>query len=119
MTALYVETIRFWQRPKGTTMARTLALSGVLLCAAELIAQAQFRAGQYEAALLNFRRVDVETLSRDDRIFLQYLTACCQRNLGRLDEAAANYREVVNSRDDEALADSARWQLEAIAERRK
>jgi hypothetical protein len=77
-------------------------------------AQAQFRAGQFDPALSALRRIDPAGLSKEDRVLVRYLTAGCLRGLGRLDEASAVYREVAASRDDETLAESARWQLEAI-----
>jgi hypothetical protein len=86
----------------------------------ELLQQAcdQFRAGQDQAALATSRRLDFSKLDRADRALVQYLTACCLRNLGRLDEAVLNYREVINSCGDEDLVQSASWQLKAVEVRR-
>jgi hypothetical protein len=59
-----------------------------------------------------------DAASKEDPLTL-YRTASNLRQLGKLDEAAAKYREVVNSHtDDEMLLDGARIQLEAIATRR-
>ena len=46
------------------------------------------------------------------------MSACCLRKLGRLDEAAALYREGANAREDEVLTDCALWHLSAISWRR-
>ena len=78
------------------------------------VAQSQFRADQYEAVLQTFHRIDAQTLSKEDNVLVQYLTAGCLRNLGRLDEAVTLYRSVVDAGGDEALIESARWQLTAI-----
>ncbi len=82
------------------------------------VAQAQFHSDQFDAVLQTIRRVDSQTLSKEDCLLVQYLTAGCLRNLGRLDEAVPLYRTVVDSRGDEALVESASWQLTAIDARR-
>jgi hypothetical protein len=78
------------------------------------LAQALFRTGDYEGALSTFRLLDLAGLHRADRSAVQYLMACCLRRLGKLDQAAALYREIVNSGDDDMLAECAQWQLGAI-----
>jgi hypothetical protein len=82
------------------------------------VGQDQFRASQYDAALLTFRGIDAEKLSKDERVLVQYLTAGCLRNLGQLDEAVVLYRAVADSRGDEAVVENANWLLKAIESRR-
>jgi hypothetical protein len=73
-----------------------------------------FRAKDYEAVLRTFRLLDLEAMNREDRAFVQYLSASCQRLLGKPSEAAALYREVADARGDEFLAECAVWQLGAL-----
>jgi hypothetical protein len=81
-------------------------------------AQDCFRAGDFDGTLRLCRAIDLQTLNSDDRVFVQYLTAGCLRALGHFDDAAALYRAVVDSHADEALVESASWQLHAIEARR-
>jgi tetratricopeptide (TPR) repeat protein len=83
-----------------------------------LAARALFRAGDHAAALETYRQIDLDALTRDERTLVQYMSACCLRKLGRLDEAAALYREVASAREDEVLTDCALWHLSAINWRR-
>jgi hypothetical protein len=75
------------------------------------LAQAQFRAGQFDAALKSLQAVDSSTLSRKDQVWVRYLTACCLRRQGKLSDAATIYREIAASREDSFLTDSAVWHL--------
>ncbi len=83
-----------------------------------LLAQAQFRAGQYQEALAGFRVLQPELLSLDERLLVQYLSACCLRKLGKLDEAVTLYREVADACADEFLAECSLWHLSNIGWRR-
>jgi hypothetical protein len=74
----------------------------------------RFRDNDIEVALAVFRLVDQGTLSREDRAFIQYMTATCLRRLSRISEAAKIYREVADVREDEFLAEMAIWQLSMI-----
>jgi len=82
------------------------------------LAQALFRAGEYSAALQSYRRIEQEGLALQEKAVVQYMTASCLRKLGKLEDAAALYREVANARDDEVLTDCALWQLNSINWRR-
>jgi hypothetical protein len=75
------------------------------------LAQLQFRAGQVDTALRALRAIESGELTRKDRVWVQYLVACCLRRQGKLSEASAIYREVGGTRADPFLADSAVWQL--------
>jgi hypothetical protein len=83
-----------------------------------LAARALFRAGDFAGALETYRQIDPDGLTRDERTLVQYMSACCLRKLGRLDEAATVYREVASAREDEVLTDCALWHLSAINWRR-
>jgi hypothetical protein len=82
------------------------------------LAHALFRAGDIENALRAFRLVDRGRLAAEDRVTVDYLMATCLRKLGKLDEAAALYRKVGESRRNDMIADCARWQLAALRWRR-
>jgi tetratricopeptide (TPR) repeat protein len=75
------------------------------------LAQALYRAGNYEAALQAYRLLPQEGLRAEQRAPLQYMIAACLRKLGKNDDAALLFREVANVRGDEELAQCAQWQL--------
>jgi hypothetical protein len=83
-----------------------------------LLAQALFRAADFDGALRTYRKLDQDSLTREDRVMAQFMIACCLRKLGKLEEAASVYREVANAREDEVLTDCALWHLSAIRWRR-
>ena len=83
-----------------------------------LLGQAQFRAEEYEAALATFRRTDPEALSHEEKLLLQFFSAGCLRKLGKLEDAAALYREVADAREDDFLTECALWHLGALGWRR-
>jgi hypothetical protein len=47
------------------------------------------------------------------------MIACCQRKLGRIDDAIARYREIANSGGNETLVKNAQWHLQAIKARQE
>jgi hypothetical protein len=73
-----------------------------------------FRGRDFGGALKAFQQVSLSGLKPEERRPVEYLIATCHKHLGRLDEAAAIYREVAGSKGDEVLADCAQWQLTAI-----
>ncbi len=82
------------------------------------VAQNYFRAGDYEAALDAYRKVPVRGAPAEERAPVLYMIATCLRKLGKRDEAAKVYRDVVAIKDDPFVADCARWQLETLAWRK-
>jgi len=82
------------------------------------VAQNYFRAGDYEAALDAYRRVPTRGSLAEERAPVQYMIATCLRKLGKRDEAAKVYREVVGIKDDPFIADCARWQLQTLTWRK-
>jgi tetratricopeptide (TPR) repeat protein len=83
-----------------------------------LLAQAQFRAGQYQEALDLYHSLQPESLSMEERLLVQYLSACCLRKMGKLDDAITLYREVADAREDVFLAECSLWHLSNITWRR-
>jgi hypothetical protein len=77
-------------------------------------AQNLYKAGDVEAAYRALKMTKVEALSREDRVFAQYLTACCLRKTGKLSEAMVAYRELANANEDEFITECALWQLATI-----
>ncbi|HYV37903.1 MAG TPA: tetratricopeptide repeat protein [Gemmataceae bacterium] len=70
-----------------------------------------FKAGNWELALKAYRMVNTAALKADERAPIQYMMAACLRKMGKLDEAAAIYRDVANVRGDDQVAACAQWQL--------
>ena len=79
-----------------------------------LLAQNLYRAGDYPAALRAFRLIDLTLYAREDKAFIQYMTACCLRRTGKLAEAAVIYRDVADSKDDDFVTECALWQLGSL-----
>lgn len=77
-------------------------------------AQNYFKAGEVEAAFRAVRMIRTEVLSPDDQTFAQYLSACCLRRMGKLSEAAAQFREIADGKQDAFLTESALSQLAEI-----
>ena len=78
------------------------------------LAQALFRAGNYDHALKAYGMLKLTGLRAEERAPVQYMIATCLRKLGKTDEAAVLYREVANLRGDENVAACAQWQLSAL-----
>ncbi len=77
-------------------------------------AQNYFRSGDVDASLRTLKLIDTNTLAKEDRAFVQYLTACCLRKTNKLAEAAELYREVADKKEDTFLAEYAVWQLSTM-----
>lgn len=79
-------------------------------------AQNLYQAGQADAAYraLQFLMQQPDTLSPHDRAFAQYLSACCQRRMGKLPEAAALFRQIADAKPDVVLTEGALSQLSLI-----
>ena len=77
-------------------------------------AQNYFRAGDFETALDAYRHVPTRNAIAEERAPVEYMIATCLRKLGKREEAAKVYREVIGIKDDPFLADCARWQLETL-----
>jgi Flp pilus assembly protein TadD len=73
-----------------------------------------FRAHDYASAMKAFRQVNQTGMKPEERRPIEYLIATCLKRLGKVDEAAAIYREVASSKGDEILAECAQWQLNTL-----
>jgi hypothetical protein len=78
------------------------------------LAQALFRAKNFDGSLQAYRMIPTEGMKAEERAPLQYMMAACLRKLGRGDEAAGLLRDVANSKGDEAMATCAQWQLSLL-----
>jgi hypothetical protein len=82
-------------------------------------ARALYLAGDVEAALLAFHQIDRDTLPKESRLFVLYMSACYLRDQGRLAEAAGQFREVANSKDDKFLAEYAISQIQMMKDKQE
>lgn len=83
-------------------------------------AMSLFRDNDFELARQIFQRIDPATLpTKEDRVFVRYMVACCHRRQGRVADAEVIYREVANNRDDEFMAAYATQQLSLISSERE
>ena len=78
-----------------------------------------YKTGDVRAALDAFRLIDLSRLSGEDRAFAQYLTACCLRQTGKVAEATAIYREILDEKADPLLTECALTQLGLIRSTRE
>ena len=77
-----------------------------------------FEASEVAAALKAYDSVDKLQLSPSDAVWLEYLTACCNRMLGDLDTAEAIFRQVSNENSHPKLVKASQWWLKQIGRRR-
>ena len=73
-----------------------------------------FLSGAYAKSLEAYRSIEPSEQLPEDRLATQYVMACCLRKLGKLDDAAALYREVGNSGGHESLVTNAQWHLQTM-----
>jgi len=78
------------------------------------LADMLFRNGDYETALQHYRSAAKLELEQSDRDWVNFQIASCLRNLGKLSEAAAIYRELIASTQSKELAKAAGWFLDVI-----
>lgn len=108
---------------EGAPSSQSLDNSSTVLTDAPVdpqsLAQSLFLAGDHAAALEAYRKLEQEQPRPDERIVIQYMSACCLRKLGKLDEAAILYREVANSGGSDILIENAQWYLRAMKDRRE
>lgn len=83
------------------------------------LAQSLFRTENIAEALNAYRKLDKDDQKPEQRVAIQYMIACCLRRLGKVDEAAALYREVANMPGDDFLSENAQWYLRTMKERRE
>jgi hypothetical protein len=78
------------------------------------LAHALFRAKNFEGALKAYQMIPTEGMKAEERAPLQYLMATCLRKLGHVEKASGLFRDVANSKGDEAMATCAQWQLSVL-----
>jgi hypothetical protein len=78
------------------------------------LGRALFLSGDFSKALATYTAIDPSEQRPEDRLVTQYMMACCLRKMGKLDEAAALYREVGNSGGHESLVTNAQWHLQTM-----
>ena len=106
-----VPTYRFSPAPSR----ESFKLEGVRPVDIVRMAENLFKTGDTFAALQAFQSVDLESIPREDRLYVRYMMACCFRKMNKRVEAVALYREVAEARDvDELLSGFAISQLSMI-----
>lgn len=78
------------------------------------LAQTQYRARNFDAALTTIDAIERGALLPRDRLWLDYLKAGCLRQQGKTSEAMALYREVGESKLDPFLSETAVWQVSVL-----
>lgn len=73
--------------------------------------------GEYTLALEMYTRVDQSAFPADQRVWVDYQTACCLRRLRRHSDARERYRRLAAQKDVPWLADISRWWLDRIDDR--
>lgn len=81
------------------------------------LAVSLFGARNYPVCLQVLRNVDLSSLSRENRLWSEYMQACCHRQLGEVDEAKRVYRRILASSDADWIGDLARWWLEELEQK--
>lgn len=71
-----------------------------------------FASGKFELAMKIYRDLVVVNPKTADDVWHHYQLACCYRHLGSIQEAEKHYRIVAGSKEDEHLAENARWWLD-------
>lgn len=83
------------------------------------LADSLFATGQITAAARLYSGLDETQLAPDDRAWVRFQLAACDRRLGRLPAAQQRYREIVAAGEPEWLVQLARWWLRAIEDRER
>lgn len=83
------------------------------------LANSLFAMGRTESALAVYGQIEQAGLSEEDRIWLDYQMASCQRRLGNVAEAEKMYRRVVAANPDSTWSKYSRWWLDLLRDRNK
>jgi hypothetical protein len=76
-----------------------------------------FAAGEVALALEIYQRAEVANISQDERLWIRYQTACCQRRLGKRQEAERTYRGLAGMPNAGWYAAQSRWWLDSLQAR--
>ncbi len=73
-----------------------------------------FALGEYQLAQSSYEQLDIESLPEEDKIWVTYQLAGCQRHLGETEAAGSLYRQILADYPDHYLAGISRWWLDAM-----
>jgi hypothetical protein len=77
-------------------------------------AENYFRSNNVDASLRVLNMTEPTNLTRDERIYADYLKACCLRKLGKVADAKVLYRKIADDKADEFLTESSLTQLQIL-----
>ena len=75
------------------------------------LGESLYRTGHYDAALRALLKVDPAGMSQSDRMWLDLLTALCQRKTKAFDSATGTLREIANESSTDYPVQAAKWYL--------
>ena len=78
-----------------------------------------FAAGEHALALQMYEAIDHSKISSSDRVWLSYQQASCNRRMGKIAEAESIYRQIAGESDAEWLAETSRWWLDRLSDRKE
>lgn len=78
------------------------------------LANSLFGAGEYELALRALKEIPAKSLAREDKIWAEYLQACCRRKQGQVAEAQKIYRRLLAEPDVGWVGELSRWWLDHL-----
>ncbi len=83
------------------------------------LADSLFATGQIEAAARVYAELEQASLTPDERAWIQFQRAACDRRSGRISAAQQRYRDLITAGQPEWLMPLARWWLKAIDDRER
>lgn len=83
------------------------------------LADSLYAAKEHGLSLQMYDAIDKTKLSSSDRIWLRYQQASCFRRLGKTAEAESIYRQIAGESNAEWLADTSRWWLDRLSDRKE
>lgn len=83
------------------------------------LADSLFASGEHALALQMYDAIDRSKISPNDRIWLKYQQASCYRRMGQIAEAESIYRQIAGESDAEWLAETSRWWLDRLSDRKE
>ena len=73
-----------------------------------------FQTGRLETALRAYDSVDQSKITAFDSTWLEFMTATCNRRLGKTEEAIGTYRRIANEKNSGSLVKASRWWLKHL-----
>lgn len=71
----------------------------------------------FDGCLHILTQVELAQRSTEDRLWAEYLQACCQSKLGKVDQAQAGFRRILAEENAGWIGELAKWWLEHLGER--